>query len=400
MKAKIIKCDHEYELALEHIDKLMDAKIGTPEGDELELFVSLVERYEQDKYPIGFPDPIEAIKFRMEQDGLKQRDLLPYIGSRAKVSEVLSGKRSLSLRMVRALNKGLNIPAEVLLQEKDAVIADETLDLEWDKFPIAEMIRRDWVNFKGSVHDAREQAEELLQDFKCLLKEDHIRNALLRQHVRSGSGMDRYALLAWCVKVLMLAQQESVSKYSRGTITKQFMQRLVNLSYLDEGPMLAKEFLQKNGIHLIVLRHLPRTHLDGAAMSLPDGTPVIALTLLRDRLDNFWFTLCHELAHVAKHMSKEVSDVFVDDLQFKPEDDPREKEADTFAADSLISKKVWDEISKQKNIKPVYVVYWANRLRVHPAIVAGRIRWEKNNHKILTNLVGCGEVRSIFGMNN
>lgn len=118
MAYKVIKTDEDYQKALTRIDVLMNAEPNTPEGDELELLVTLVELYEDKKYPIDMPDAIEAIKFRMEQLGLNQQALVPYIGSKSKVSEVLNKKRSLSLSMMRALHKGLGIPAEILLQEQ------------------------------------------------------------------------------------------------------------------------------------------------------------------------------------------------------------------------------------------------------------------------------------------
>jgi HTH-type transcriptional regulator/antitoxin HigA len=115
MVAKLIKNEAEYQNALFMIDELMDAEPGTPQGDELELLVTLVELYEKKAHPIGLPDPVEAIKFRMEQMGLKQKDMVPYFGSRSKVSEVLARQRPLSLAMMRKLNAGLDIPATVLL---------------------------------------------------------------------------------------------------------------------------------------------------------------------------------------------------------------------------------------------------------------------------------------------
>jgi HTH-type transcriptional regulator/antitoxin HigA len=117
MKAKIIKNEIEYEEALAHLDMLMDASLGSPEEAELELFAVLIENYEEERYPIDLPDPIEAIKFRMEQEGLTRKDMIKYVGSQSKVSEVLNNKRPLSLTMIRSLHNGLGIPAEVLLQE-------------------------------------------------------------------------------------------------------------------------------------------------------------------------------------------------------------------------------------------------------------------------------------------
>lgn len=123
MIPKVIKNEADYEAALTRVDELMDAGPGTPEGDELDLLVTLVELYEKKVYPIGLPDPIEAIKFRMEQLELKQKDMIPFIGSRSKVSEVLSRQRPLSISMMRKLHEGLGIPAEVLLQEVRKLVA-------------------------------------------------------------------------------------------------------------------------------------------------------------------------------------------------------------------------------------------------------------------------------------
>lgn len=117
MKPKIIKTAVQYEATLARIDQIFDAKPGTPRGDELELLLLLVEHYEDETYPIDPPDPIEALQFRMEQGGLKPKDLVPYIGSKSKISEVLSGRRNLSLNMIRKLVTGLGIPAEVALRE-------------------------------------------------------------------------------------------------------------------------------------------------------------------------------------------------------------------------------------------------------------------------------------------
>jgi HTH-type transcriptional regulator/antitoxin HigA len=112
-----IKTRADYKAALKTIGGLMDAKRNTPEGDRLDVLSTLVDAYEAENFPIEAPDPVEAIKFRMEQEGLARKDLEPMIGNRARVSEVLSGKRGLSLSMIRRLNTGLNIPAGVLIQE-------------------------------------------------------------------------------------------------------------------------------------------------------------------------------------------------------------------------------------------------------------------------------------------
>lgn len=124
MNIKPIKTENDYQAALEEIEKLFEASPDTPEGDKLEVLVTLVEAYEEKHYSIPKPDPIEAILYHMESRGLTRRDLQPYIGSRARVSEVLNRKRSLTMEMIRNLHKGLGIPAEILIQpyhtDKDA----------------------------------------------------------------------------------------------------------------------------------------------------------------------------------------------------------------------------------------------------------------------------------------
>ncbi len=118
MNIRPIKNKKDYNITVKRIESLMDVKCNSPDFDELEVLSILVEKYEDEHFPINSPDPIESIKFRMEQMGLSQSDLVPVIGSRSKVSEVLSGKRNLSVRMIRALHDTLKIPAEVLIQVK------------------------------------------------------------------------------------------------------------------------------------------------------------------------------------------------------------------------------------------------------------------------------------------
>ena len=117
MKPKIIKTKKEYTAALARVESLMGAKPGSAGEADLELWSLLVERYEEQNFPIDKPDPIDAIKFRMEQEGLRQKDLAKYFPGKNRVSEVLNRKRPLSLGMIRSLHRGLGIPAEVLIRE-------------------------------------------------------------------------------------------------------------------------------------------------------------------------------------------------------------------------------------------------------------------------------------------
>jgi len=117
MEFKVIKNEKEYQKALRSLEKIFDAKRGTKEGDALELLSLLIDKYEQEKYPIDLPDPIEAIKFRMEQLGYKQKDLARAIGLKSRVSEVLNKKRKLTLDMIRKLSDELSIPTDILVKD-------------------------------------------------------------------------------------------------------------------------------------------------------------------------------------------------------------------------------------------------------------------------------------------
>ena len=114
---KPIHTEQEYKKALKRLEKIFDAKSGTREGDELEILSMLIDKYENSKDPIDFPDPIEAIKFRMKQLGYSQRDLVRVVGLKSRVSEILNRKRKLTLDMIRKLNRALDIPTELLVKE-------------------------------------------------------------------------------------------------------------------------------------------------------------------------------------------------------------------------------------------------------------------------------------------
>jgi len=116
MNIKPIKSQEDYKKALERLEEIFDAKLNSPEGDELEVLGILIEQFEDEHFPISLPDPIEAIKFRMEQMNYTQNDLANVIGLKSRASEILSKKRKLTLDMIRKLNKGMNIPTDVLIQ--------------------------------------------------------------------------------------------------------------------------------------------------------------------------------------------------------------------------------------------------------------------------------------------
>jgi HTH-type transcriptional regulator/antitoxin HigA len=301
--------------------------------------------------------------------------------------------------MIRNLVQGLGIPAEVLLQEPGANLPSDAALQQGRHFPVAEMVKRGWfAGFQGTVADAKGQLEDLLGSFVGALGPNALVPALNRQHVRNGGNHDEHALTAWRIRVANLALRESLPAYKPGTVNPDFLRELARLSYLASGPLLAKEFLNKSGIHVIFERHLSKTHLDGAALKLPDGSPVVALTLRHDRTDNFWFTLFHELAHVALHLDQDGVEAFFDDLSDDGKKDKCEKEADKLASEGLIPESDWKAARLTKNSPSGNVLAFAEKLRISPAIPAGRVRYESKNYMIFKPLIGSGKLRAMFGI--
>lgn len=171
------------------------------------------------------------------------------------------------------------------------------------------------------------------------------------------------------------------------------MKELGQLSWFEKGPLLAVEYLEKHGIAVVIEPAFKGTMLDGAALLDITGMPIIGLTLRHDRLDNFWFTLLHEVAHVWKHVDTEHT--FLDDLDATSED-RREAEANRLAREALIPRLVW----KRSNayLRPSYAAIdeLSRELKIHPAIVAGRIRRESGNYQQFSDVIGLGTVQNLF----
>jgi HTH-type transcriptional regulator/antitoxin HigA len=207
----------------------------------------------------------------------------------------------------------------------------------------------------------------------------------------------REKLYAWLARVVHKAReiQPSLKKYEPGSVTPEFLLDVAKLSATDRGPLVAREYLARRGIPLIIEPALAGTKVDGATV-LDDGEkPIIALSIRFDRLDNFWFTLLHELAHVSLHIEKHKS-TFVDDTEAISSDDQIEQEANLLAADSFIPRTTWRYSAAPKTRAVADVLELSEQLCISPAIIAGRIRKECGNYRILQSLLGSGQVRELF----
>lgn len=397
MTIRPVNSEQAYDEAIERIETLWGAESGTPEGDELDVLLTLVEVYEKEVHPVPPPTPIEAIKFIMDQKSMKQIDLVPYIGSRSKVSEVLGGKRTLSLSMIRSLHAHLGIPAEVLILDG----MDFPLDgegVKWDSFPIKEIVNRGWV----TGLDPKIQAEEIMRELASQACVDSYftdqNRACLRQGTRRNDKDDPYSVDAWVLGVLAQAEKiKTEAKFNPDNLDKGFITKVVYLSVLKDGPLRAKEFLQNRGIKLVVVPHFKRTYLDGAALINKKGEPIIALSLRYDRLDNFWFTLAHELAHLALgHVHSVEGQCIIDDLDLRESQEEIEIDADKLARESLIPGDLWNNHPVRNTRKLCDVLDLSAKADIHMSIVAGRIRFESKNYRILSRHIGQGMVGKLF----
>jgi HTH-type transcriptional regulator/antitoxin HigA len=375
MNVAPIRSEAHYEVALERIATLI-GKNDQRSRDELEVLQTLLEKWDREHNVMALPTPVEAIRFRMQQGNLKPRDLEPYIGHKSKVSEVLGGRRSLSIDMIRALHRHLGIPlASLVGPEKDDRHEPKLTKSAMQKLASFGVLkqREHYPAFRS-----RAFAGSPLQ-------------AMLRKTrtERTNAKTDVDALEAWCAAVLVRASLFKPPKRRRA-ITREFGRELARLSIESDGPTLVKDLLAQVGVAFVVLEHLPGTFLDGAALCRADETPVIAMTVRHDRLDNFWFTLLHEYAHVCCHLTGDTKIIF-DDLDVKSSD-AIEREADEFAQSMLIPPKIAQSLASNE-LSPEDVVRIAAEAEVHSAIVAGRWQRDHNDYRRFAKMLGRGEVR-------
>jgi HTH-type transcriptional regulator/antitoxin HigA len=396
MDIKVIKTDDDYREALKSIEALMakDPDPESAEGEQLELLSTLVADYESRGFPATLPDPVEAIKFRMEQADLKPADLVPYIGSRSRVSEILSGKRTLTVEMMRALESGLGIPAKVLLGQPNQ---DESSQYRnWDRWLLQEMAERGYFG-KLSLK-VSDTADLVRKFFEPVCSPAQLLGMLRQSSYRSSPRTDRRALAAWAGTVLKKAKTIKIpTNYKKGVVDMDFMRELAKLSVHDNGPVLAKEFLRKTGISVVVEKHFSKTYLDGASILINRDNPIIGLTLRYDRLDNFWFTLMHELAHISLHYDQDVK-LFYDELEEVKgvTVNEKEQEADQMAQEALLPESKW-EVSPARIIPSLMAARsLAAETGVHIAIVAGQMRYRGKAYGYLSKIVNEEKVRKYF----
>ena len=389
---KLIRTEVEYDAALARIDALMSASEGSPEAEELEVLAILVEKYEEEHYPIPDAPAFEVLKLYMEQNGLAPKDMVPYLGSPSAVSKILNGKKELSLHQVRVLSKELGIPAETLICGNP----EPGPEVDWTKFPLVEMARRDLF---GAEHLASKSktlnaaAAELMPKLIEEAKLDANSQPRMRQGLKLGPASDPYAVMAWLIEVAKIAQESQPDRPYQG-LTREDLKNLASLSKTLDGIPKAIEYLAERGVPVVIAPHYKKSKIDGGVIILDGGRPAIGLSLRYDRVDYFWFTFLHEVAHIVLgHVKDFLADEYLDSGQ----SEKIEQEANGLVEAVTIPKDIFDQAIPQPELAMLEeIIELAQRCGVSVAIAAGRVRYLTGDYRKFARLVGIGRVREML----
>ncbi|MGZ8306420.1 MAG: helix-turn-helix domain-containing protein [Allosphingosinicella sp.] len=331
--------------------------------------------------------------------GLSQRELGDYLGLKEQQVQRYEAERYRSASLDRLVKVSDALGVQIAKHAEligDPALCSVDPDV-WQAFPLAEMYKRGWFeDFAGSLTEARKVASELIPAF---LRGGQARNAapaLHRKSVRASGQVHEAAITAWEARVRRLAERDApLTAFSADLIDAAWLAELVALTLEPDGAARAVEHLRGIGIALVVEKHLPSTLLDGAALATHEGYAIVAMTLRHDRLDNFWFTLFHELGHLNLHIGNGYASIF-DDTE-APAGSDIEFEADLFAQEALLPADKWALGVSRFTRNEQAVRTDAKRFGVGAAIIAGRVRREAHDYTLLRDLVGSGEVRRQFG---
>lgn len=249
----------------------------------------------------------------------------------------------------------------------------------------------------GKTKFKTSEAKNLLDTFfQSVGSPSQIFGMLRKSSYRSSRPIDKHALVAWSTFVITRATKiKFPNDFKNGIVNLDFMRTLSHLSAGKNGPLLAYDFLKEHGIAMVVEPHFPQTYLDGATIAINEKHPVIGLTLRYDRVDNFWFTLMHELAHISLHYGEGTS-FFYDDLDNLILNDERELDADKLAGEALIPEGKWESSPARLVPSPIAAESLAKELGIHVAIVAGKMRHENQRYHYLNSIINEAKVRMHF----
>jgi HTH-type transcriptional regulator/antitoxin HigA len=287
--------------------------------------------------------------------------------------------------------------AEIRVNTSDRETASDFLQsLNPDDYPISEMNKWNWFDRRLDLR--RTSREEKRRSLAAFFSQSGIVEPTPALHRKSKGKMSaarRGALLAWQARVLSKARSKAALARRFTPLPPEAIKTLIEFSRAPDGPVRVVEFLLGFGIIVVFEKHLPGTKLDGAAMNLDGKYAVIGLTARHDRIDNFWFSLLHELGHVMRHWGPMLRQGFVDE-EGDDISDALELEADEFAQNSIVSREDWHSSFIRFSQSAEEIIEFAERRGIHPALVAGRIRRERQSYREFADLLGQGQVRSVL----
>ncbi|TRW25958.1 ImmA/IrrE family metallo-endopeptidase [Flavobacterium zepuense] len=337
--------------------------------------------------------PLALIRSRIANQ-LTQSELAERLGMKMQQIQRYESEKysSASLKtLIRIADQlKLKLNADVQLKSTEA---PEILDIK--NYPFKQMFQRNWFGtFLGSYNDAVKQSPKLLAELFSAAGINNFKYSLTKKSIRTGSNLNEFALKAWYARVLLQAKnKEPDNVFHKDVINSSWLKSLAEISIEEDAPLKVAKYLDQSGIRFIIEPVLEGTFLDGAALLLDDLSPVIAMTLRHDRLDNFWFVLFHEIAHIVLHLNENLNAIF-DDLDVKI--DGIEHEADVYALNALIPDELWRKSLVRFNPSYETIINQSEMMNIHPALLAGRIRRETGKYYLFTDLIGQGEVRKHF----
>ena len=329
----------------------------------------------------------------MSQTNLAEKlDMKPQQIQRYEATDYMGASLGRLIEVSRALGVKTSGMFEGAEQTGGSVFVWGDVDnVVWGQFPYKEMIKRKWFDVPRNTNPLEKTKEYFLH-----AAGPQFASAYHRKKMHSGTVPNEYALLAWQARILErarnLAAHNALAKFESDN---RWLPELVNLTRYKDGAKRASRLLAEKGIACIIERHLPGSYLDGAAMLGDAERPVIGLTLRYDRLDNFWFVLFHELGHIFLHLLDGLRYDFFDE-ESASDTDIIEAEADQFALNTLIPEDLWAQCLSRFALSEEAVCIDADNLGIAPDIIAGRIRKERGNYTILSDLVGQDQVRAQF----
>ena len=327
--------------------------------------------------------PGEFIKEEMEARSWTNEDLAQVLGLNPKtISELLNNKQRITIDTAKILGKAfgqspqywLNLDNNyrLRLKENNNESEVEIKSKIYERMPVNEMIKKGWIKKFSNTKELKNIFMEFwqLDDFNI----DWLDSLSVPNCRKSDAynNLNKYFILTWTQKAKLTSEKFNAPKFNKKAL-KELSNEITDYSMLKTGVSKFIHELNKLGVKFFSLNHLPRTYLDGAAF-IHDGSPVIVYTKRYDRLDNFWFTIAHEIGHILLHIKNE-NDIYIDDLKTEGEF-KYETEANEFAGEILRTKEILDYFSEYKQYTSEFrVIAAADELKINPAIIVGMLKY-------------------------